>query len=320
MENFEKILLRAAKKCDSYYDEDYFNHYHNGFCEIYPFTTENISGYIDDFDLKDKSLLTVGSSGDQVLNAILKGCRDITLLDINPYTKFYYYLKAASIITLGYDEFMDFFRYKDYPRCFKNNYNTFSKEVYDRVKDILRILDYESSLFWDELFNNFDSIDIRNNLFSSDEGVNSEIIESNLYLINKDNYNILKNNLKRVRPTFINDDIFKGLFAKTFFGRTFDNIWLSNLPSYHSTNETSYLVDALDEVLNDNGSLLISYMYDTKRNSYYYDKWPEIYDLEKTFRTFKKYNPEFINFPGIIGIRKNDESRKDAVLVYKKNR
>lgn len=49
------------------------------FINIYPFTTENIAGYINEFELKDKSLLTVGSSGDQVINAALYDCQDITL-------------------------------------------------------------------------------------------------------------------------------------------------------------------------------------------------------------------------------------------------
>ena len=55
--------------------------------KIYPFTTENISGYINNFNLIDKWLLIVGSYGDQVINAILHGCEDITLLDKNPYSK-----------------------------------------------------------------------------------------------------------------------------------------------------------------------------------------------------------------------------------------
>lgn len=38
----------------------------NGSEEIYHFTTENIAGYIDFFDLKDKSLLTVVSFGNQI--------------------------------------------------------------------------------------------------------------------------------------------------------------------------------------------------------------------------------------------------------------
>ena len=63
------------------------------FQRLYPFTTENIAGYIDKFNLKGKSLLTVGSSADQVINAIYKGSKDITLYDVNIFAKYYYYLK-----------------------------------------------------------------------------------------------------------------------------------------------------------------------------------------------------------------------------------
>ena len=104
---------------------------------IYPFTTENIAGYIDNFDLKDKSLLTVGSSGDQVLNAILKCCRDITVIDINPYTKFYYYLKVAGILNFNLNEFKSFFRYKEYPNVFVDNEKVFSLDLYQKLKDLL---------------------------------------------------------------------------------------------------------------------------------------------------------------------------------------
>lgn len=53
------------------------------FNRLYCFTTENINEYIDRFNLEGKSLLTVGSSSDQVLNAHFLGCNDITLIDIN---------------------------------------------------------------------------------------------------------------------------------------------------------------------------------------------------------------------------------------------
>ena len=76
---------------------------------INTFTTENINGYINYFDLKNKSLLTVGSSGNQLLNAYFYGTRDITLFDINPYAKYYAYMKVAAILTLNYDEFQCFF-------------------------------------------------------------------------------------------------------------------------------------------------------------------------------------------------------------------
>lgn len=35
-----------------------------GFTKVYPFTTEKLSGYFPVMDLKDKSVFTVGSSGD----------------------------------------------------------------------------------------------------------------------------------------------------------------------------------------------------------------------------------------------------------------
>ena len=55
---------------------------------IYKFTTENISGYIKEFNLKNRSLLTVGSSGDQAINANFYGCNYVTVVDLNRYTKY----------------------------------------------------------------------------------------------------------------------------------------------------------------------------------------------------------------------------------------
>lgn len=315
MENFEKLLCSASKKCEGYYDEYCAKNLMNIFMNIYPFTTENIAGYIDNFDLKDKSLLTVGSSGDQVLNAIFKCCRDITVIDINPYTKFYYYLKVAGILNFNLNEFKSFFRYKEYPNVFVDNEKVFSLDLYQKLKDDLRILDYESYIFWDELFSNHKLYKVRWELFSNDEGCNNEIDNSNIYMSSEENFNQLKKKVRGVRPDFINKDIFYYIFD-----RRFDNIWLSNVGSYHSTLEMSELIDYfLDDKLNENGNMLISYFYRTLIDSEFDTSWPDIYDLEKTFRFFNKYNPSFINFTGIEGLRKKDSKIKDAVLIYKKS-
>lgn len=55
----------------------------NSFQKIYPFTTENIAGYITQLDIKNKSVLTVGSSSDQVFNCLLLEAKEVTLFDIN---------------------------------------------------------------------------------------------------------------------------------------------------------------------------------------------------------------------------------------------
>ena len=74
---FESVLTNAILRCEGKYTYD--DECRQGFSRIYPFTTENISGYIDKFDLGNKSLLTVVSSVDQVINASLFNCTDQTV-------------------------------------------------------------------------------------------------------------------------------------------------------------------------------------------------------------------------------------------------
>ena len=131
MQYFDTVLNDAINMC-------YGRIFKNEFDLIYPFTTENISGYIDKFNLINKSLLTVGSSSDQAINAIFNGCSDISVVDINPYTKFYYYLKVACLIELDLDEFLKFLRFKDYPKVFNDNKEVFNKEIYDKILNIAR--------------------------------------------------------------------------------------------------------------------------------------------------------------------------------------
>ena len=78
------------------------------FNTLYPFTTENIDGYMDLFDLKNKSLLTLGSSSDQAINAGIVGCQNVTIFDICPLTKLYYFLKLASLLSLEREMFLQF--------------------------------------------------------------------------------------------------------------------------------------------------------------------------------------------------------------------
>ena len=77
------------------------------FKNVYPFTTENIAGYIERLDLKDKSVLTVGSSGDQAFNALLLGANRIVLYDINPNTYGFLKLKKDLILDSKREELYD---------------------------------------------------------------------------------------------------------------------------------------------------------------------------------------------------------------------
>ena len=55
-----------------------------GYSRIYRLTTENISGFLNKYDLKDKKILTVAGSGDQRLNCYSLGAKEVTCFDVNP--------------------------------------------------------------------------------------------------------------------------------------------------------------------------------------------------------------------------------------------
>ena len=70
----------------------------NSFNKVFPFATEAVSEYLSSLDLKDTSLLTVGSSCDQAFNALVLGVKNITIFDINPYVYEYYKIKRNLIL------------------------------------------------------------------------------------------------------------------------------------------------------------------------------------------------------------------------------
>src|SRR5574344_359586 len=87
----------------------------NGFQNIYPFTTETISGYIENMDLKDKKVLTVGSSCDQALNSLLLGASDVTVFDINDKVQYFYELKRLLILSTPREDLVsEVLSYKDF--------------------------------------------------------------------------------------------------------------------------------------------------------------------------------------------------------------
>lgn len=50
------------------------------FHAVYPFTTENIAGYMEDLDLSNKKIITVTSSSDHIINAIAREHQILLLL------------------------------------------------------------------------------------------------------------------------------------------------------------------------------------------------------------------------------------------------
>jgi len=308
MDNFETKLYKASSICDGKFV------YSTGYSKIYSFTTENIDGYIKYFDLNNKKLLTVGSSGDQILNAFYNGARDITLFDINEYTKYYVYLKIAAILSLSYMEFkLFFFKYGISP--FKHNTYMFSKEIFNKIKDNLRLFDYESYLFFDELFSLYNANDIRDRLFDDDEDRNIVIKGFNKYLKDEESYNKLKSIIKKICFKYIHGNIFED----DIHGK-FDNVFLSNLCTVTSLEKLKNLLEKLDKNnLNNEGSILLSYLWDTSFNDENYkDHWKDIYKMPIVKEYLKEYITEVHNISGPRNILWEDNKKDDLVLIYRK--
>lgn len=225
----------------------------NIFFDIYSFTNENISGYLPYFDLKNKSLLTVGSSCDQVLNASIEGCDDITICDICPLTKYYFYLKLSSLLTFNKEEYL-MFLCQTYYNVEHNPY-FLNISYYEKIKETLKSLDYDSFCLWDYLFNNYSSNEIEK-IFRKDNNIKSDIINCNNYLKNDKSFKRIKSSIMNTNISFINGNV-----INEEYDRSFDNIWLSNVAHYLNRKEIRDMFFDSERVLNKNGKMLVCYFW-----------------------------------------------------------
>lgn len=288
MANYKDDLAQAIAKCNSGEISK------KDMCEfIYPFTTENISQYINFFDLVDRSLFTVGSSGDQTINAISKGANKVTLVDLNPLTKYYYFLKVAAILELNLDEILDFIKYNKFTDT--ESAGLFSKTYFERIKGALRLIDSDSYNFWNDLFSMVSNIDIKNRLFHPDNR-KEVIIECNPYLQNVENYKLARERIERVQPIILTENVVD------YSGKEkSDNIWLSNVAGHLSKKDRLRLFRNMLMQLNKDGALLMEYLY--------------IYNDSRTlgYKDVPGFTKEIQEFKGSEG-----RDLKDAALIYRR--
>lgn len=253
--------------------------------KIYPFTTENIAGYIPKFKLKNTKLLTVGSSCDQAINAALYGCRDITILDICPFTKEYFYLKSAAIQEFDKKSFENFFFGRNPRFKLLENKKALNPSAFAELEQTLKCLDEESYELWSKLLSTKGTTTIRSELFSSDERNPVLLKRINPYLRSEENYLKTREALKNTKVTFITGDI---MSEELLESETYDNIFLSNIPCNYSLEKTNKLVTRTIPNLRENGKMLISYLYQLTPSLDYCKEEPEIYNVTKAIATLPK--------------------------------
>ncbi len=224
---------------------------------IYRTTNEQINKYQDFLKNREKALSII-ASGNQILNTIYEGTKNITGFDISTFPRYYLELQIAALNIFGLKDYINFI-YGDID----------DEEFDDMYYTINPILEKESREFWDGLLNFFDFSEITaSTLFSNEIVSPRNVIEKNIYLQSEENYQRLKNNIQQVNLEYITGDIFsltKKLDTK------YDFINLSSIIYYNDLNKYKEMLETLP--LMDNGEAL-TYLYKIKSFSQKQDFFP----------------------------------------------
>lgn len=212
---------------------------------VYTFSNEDLYNEYFKTNFKTKAVLTVTASGDQTLEAILRGSKKIDTFDISSFTKYYLKLKIAAIKSLTKDEFISFFITSE---------NIFDIDLYEKIR---KELDRNDLLFWDSLFDYFEPKRIYNSRIFS-----MVVPYSNNYIIK---YEELKSLIDKA---IINSYDCNITNITDFFKTKYDVIILSNILQYaeifniNNTNEEILkFILKVSNLLNNNGIMLAHYLF-----------------------------------------------------------
>lgn len=269
----------------------------NSFSKIsqcYQFTNEQLDDYYSQIDLKDKDVLTVCGSGDQVICALLNGAKKVDTFDSNKLTYYYLFLKISAIKGLDYIEFLKLMNLY----CRNSN----RKEYYKKIRDLIPKEDVK--LFWDEFFQEkkdlFPAFFIggHNNKnfthYNEIENVSLNENKNRLLYLNETEFQKVKSKLDNNNIHFENINIFD---IRTHFNSTYDFINCSNIASYitDKNNLINLFKDIINNNLNQNGVILLNYYWSliNEKNSdsclYFKELTPEILTLKSAIKKNMTY-------------------------------
>ena len=221
---------------------------HQEFNTVYPFTNENIAGYMKDLDLTNKKIITVAGSGDHVINAISRGATDITVFDINPLAKYYLDLRIAAIKNLSYHNYVHTFLYRD------NNMDSSQIESFDMPEDSMK--------FWIEklYLRNGGWLSLRKSSMFNQEFIDPKLVYlCNLYF-DEYVYEEIKKRLDNTSIIFHNTNL-KNLELK----QQYDYMFLSNISDYsnlmYDSNPTENYAYLMQEFLKYVQTIYMSYLF-----------------------------------------------------------
>lgn len=222
------LLIKDYKKALPQYDY------------IYTRTNENLNLLLKDIEVKNKKVLTVLASSDQLFYFLLKNAKEVETFDINVLTKYFFYLRKWNLLYLK-----EYF----YPKGPLNS-KYILKLLEFAKKNITTDGEEQAYLFWKSLTNRYNTIPIAHHINKTQNGI---IKEEKDELIEK---------LKTYELKFRNINIMK---KQNRNRKKHDIIFISNIPEWYDDIEESIsLKENVINLLEDDGRVIGSNILETE--------------------------------------------------------
>ena len=198
---------------------------------VYYSSNENLDGLFKNVDMKDKKVLTVQASSDQLFHISSKKPASIETFDMNRLTKFYYYLRKWYI--LYEDEF------------YFNVYNT--ENIYELLQKVIPTNEeeYDAYLYWIKFVKTIPKFFIKDLYFISSNPHKNEI-----------------HDLRRLKDFLVDYKLrFNGMdITKERLDKKYDTIVISNILEYYDEDlgRITDIRNNLCRMLNDDGEVIAS--------------------------------------------------------------
>lgn len=227
-----------------------FNHPKN-YESLYTNATEDMRTYYKEF-CTPTSFLSIGASGEQVINATSIGAKEIDVYDSNHLCIHGTNLRLAAVCALDKEELYRF-------------YETFEPELFIRV---LEQLDEAELNYWGNLYRLVGPEILRTRLFTYKRLDRSLVELINPYL-DDSLYPTLKEKLAQVKINYLDCDLYS--LPQHIQGKKYDAMTFSNIYEYLNYNGDirkskaldyrNFVMEAMYPHLNVGGAIMVSYMY-----------------------------------------------------------
>lgn len=209
--------------------------------KVYPCTNEQLDAVFSVCDFKDKNVLSVLASSDQIFSSYYLGASNVDTFDINIFTKYYYYLRFWSLMYTDIDV----------PSISKDN-----------LKKILETVSC-SSLEEDGALNFWKTVTKR-----LDDNLIKKMFWPNTTVNRKTTYGDDLEGMRKIMRNVSGPNFTKcNFFDLVSLDKEYDIVVMSNILDYaDSIKKLVFCRDNLFELLKDDGKIICSYVVQRDRS------------------------------------------------------